>query len=130
MSDVKEPQSLPGGPYIFRVLSHEHGEQQNEKKTPFISFALEFEAPAPGNDADLTEVSLPKTINHKFYITPDALYRLSLFLAAIGLPDVSLEEGISMAQGRRGIANVKQVPSRKPGETRMYNDIDSFAGVE
>lgn len=127
--DVKAPVPLPAGTYSLIVQNIETG-LSREKKTPYIRFV--FNVLAPGGDVDpaeLTEIDLSKkSLRSEFYLTPDAMYRLVDFIKALGIETEgqNLRDLIPQTKGLSVNARVVQVPSQKPGDASIFNNVESF----
>jgi hypothetical protein len=99
VADVERPKPMPAGTYdcIVRGL-YEQGES-SKKKTPFVKFTYAFQAALDDVDEDeLREMLTDKdgnvtplterTIKDTYYTTPDALFRLTDALEAMGIEDL------------------------------------------
>lgn len=99
VADVERPKPMPAGTYdcIVRGL-YEQGES-TKKKTPFVKFTYAFQAALDDVDEDeLKEMLTDKdgnvtpiterTIRDTYYTTPDALFRLTDALEAMGIEDL------------------------------------------
>jgi hypothetical protein len=84
--DQERPKPFPAGTYTALVLRHETGET-SKKQTPYVRFY--FQAVEAHDDVDqeaLAEIDMQKkTLRDDFYLTDDALYRLSEFLETLGI---------------------------------------------
>ena len=81
-TEINRPKPIPSGTYICVVNKWETGES-SKKKTPFVRFTLTpIAAEEDVSEDDLAEAGglEGKQLRTDFYITPDAVYRLSEFL--------------------------------------------------
>jgi hypothetical protein len=121
---VERPKPLATGHYIGEIRNHEFGTSR-QKQTPFVRFILvpmeaTSDVPEGANgDADLSKKELRKD----YYITPNALYRLSDMLdATLGKQQGrSFDERIPETRGARVMFSVTQRENEDGTET--YNDI-------
>lgn len=82
---IEKPKPLPAGHYLCQVTKYETGETR-AKQTPYIR--VHFKPLEPKDDIDAAAFEefggaaklAEKVIQHDFYITPDALFRLRQFL--------------------------------------------------
>lgn len=80
--EVVKPPPMPGGTYLTMITGHEFG-QSSQKKTDFIQFNLRYVEAAEDVDEDeLKEIPnfTERKGQVKFYLTEDALWRLTEFL--------------------------------------------------
>ena len=95
-NEVDRPKPLPAGTYDVIVSGMpEHGESA-QKKTPFVRFTYKIAAAhddvdeteltelLTGKDGELTPLT-EKSIRDTYYITPDALWRLTDVLGNMGI---------------------------------------------
>lgn len=127
-ADVKPPAPLPAGPYIGTVGPFEML-KSSQKQTPFIRYQINLTGPAPGNDADVSEINFPRQLRYDFYITPASLFRLTQFQTEVLelSGSNSTQENIALAVGRSAIFNVVLKPSSKPGDATLYPEITGAA---
>lgn len=125
--EVKPPPTLPAGPYYGLVSDFEFG-QSNTKQTPLVRFSIDITGPAPGNDADLSEIDFPRTMRWDFYLTKSTLSRLTQFqVDVLGLPaNNTVMENIPLCRGRRAVFNVTL---RNGNDGRVYSEIKSAAPI-
>lgn len=126
---VERPRPLADGHYVGTIRNHEFG-QSSQKKTPFVRFFLvpteeTQDVPAGANDGLVLE---KKELRKDFYITPDALYRLSDFLdATLGqATGRSFDERIPDTRGIRVMFQVThrdQVDEASGEITNVFNDV-------
>lgn len=126
VDDVKRPEPLPSGTYTAIVQDRAKVES-NQKKTDGIMFT--FGNLMPGDDVDqqkLQEINnLPeRTIRDTFWITPDALFRLTEFLKIYGISGVSASEGIERIKGQSVKFRLKVVIS-DDGQ-RFFNNVEAY----
>ena len=93
---VERPKPMPAGTYQAIVKGMpEHG-ISSQRKTPFVKFAYAFQAAFDDVDEDELKTVLTdmdgnvkalseKTISDTYYTTPDALFRLTDALEAMGI---------------------------------------------
>ena len=75
---------------------------------------------------------MDKNLRDDFYITKDALIMLQDFLEKLigsSATGRSFAEVIPETEGREIIAYVKQTPSRRDGDNRVFNEITSYKEV-
>jgi len=129
--EIKAPPPLHPGPYIGIVKNHETL-KSSQKQTPFFRFAIDLIAPAPGNEGDFSEIEFPRQLRMDFYLTPNSLYRLTEFQTKVlGLSEsMTAMENVGLMFGRQALFNVKLKPSTKPGDDRVYPEIESAAALD
>jgi len=121
---VERPGPLAAGHYIGILKGHEYGATRH-KQTPYIRFfftpteeTADVE-PGANGDIDLTKRELRKD----FYLTPQAIYRLSDFLDAV----LGRETGRSFDEripDTRGVRVVFKVTTRESQDgSEIYNDV-------
>lgn len=134
--DVKATPPLPTGTYSLLVTKFEFGESA-QKKTPFVRYHFTILGAQPDVDqarlAEATAVRLlaERSLEEEFYITPAALPRLKEFIQQCGV----ITEGRSMgdivpeAVGRTVLGYVIEEPSQRPGDSRVFNRLSTFASA-
>jgi hypothetical protein len=124
---VERPRPLAAGHYIGIIKGHEYGVSRN-KQTPYVRFTLspteetaDVEPGANGN-TDLTK----RELRRDFYLTPQALYRLSDFLDAVLGKETgrSFDERIPETRGAQVMFKVTTRDSEDGSET--YNDVGTI----
>jgi hypothetical protein len=130
VEDAKRPPSLPVGNYILAIKGYEAVES-DKKKTPGIEVTYGVVAPAEGVDPRLLEgIDLSqRELYDSFWLTDAAKYRLREFLEKIGcnIHGRSFREVLPEINGMKVKAYVTQVPSDKPGDDRIFNNITGYA---
>ena len=125
--DVKKPEPLPDGTYFGVVKSHELLES-SQKKTPFVRYHVEATEPDPDTDAEGVEVA-GKKLKVDFYITDESTYRLTEFIASLGV-DIAgrtLGEIIPQATGQTIMLDVVKKPNQDG--TAYFNEIRKATGL-
>lgn len=131
--EIEKPKPMPMGTFTFLVKDHEFGES-SQKKTPFIQFNVN---PRVAQD-DVDEEALAAVENWQdrnmrvtFYLTDDAMWRLTDFLEHCGI-DMS---GRTLAECIPETTNqmfngyvIQQASQKNPDE--MFSSIDSTAPAE
>lgn len=87
-ADVERPKPLPAGTYDVIVKGLFETGESAQKKTPFVRFT--YAITAAGEDVDEDELAeiggiADKTIKDTYYTTPEALFRLTDTLEAMGI---------------------------------------------
>lgn len=130
---IEKPKPLPGGEYLLIINKYSLGESQ-QKKTPYVR--IEFSIGAPGADVDqslLQGIDLSKKgQKDDFYLTEDSLYRVVEFMTRdLGINGTgrTLSQMLPEVVGKQVIASIKQVPSQKPGDDRVFNEIEGYRNV-
>lgn len=137
--EFSAPVPLPAGTYLARCISREYI-KSSKKGTNGVQF--QFQIMSAEDDVDLTAFVNEKTgdqlditqkvLRDDFWITPDAVYRIGELADKCGVPGANersnreLIEEIVMCQV---MINVIQQPSTKPGDTRTFSNISSYAPV-
>lgn len=127
---VERPRALAAGHYLGEIKSHEFG-LSRQKQTPYVRFILvpseETTDIAEGANAgvDLSKRELRKD----YYITPNAIYRLSDMLDAVlgKTTGRSFDERIPETRGARIMFAVTQRENEDGTET--FNDIGNIVAV-
>lgn len=128
---VERPRALATGHYIGEIKSHEFGVSR-QRQTPFVRFILvpleETEDVEAGANAgiDLSKKELRKD----FYITPNALYRLSDMLDAVLGKSTgrSFDERIPETRSTRVMFAVTSRTNDDATET--YNDVGTVVAAD
>lgn len=104
--EVERPKPIPNGTYDAVVTAREFGES-NQKKTPYVRFT--FGGLSPNDDVDHEALAgyggMAKLGEAKprvdYYLTADALFRLTDMLKRLGLSDSNtVEQNIEQAMGK------------------------------
>jgi hypothetical protein len=93
---VERPKPLPVGTYDCIVRGQYEEGQSSQKKTPLVRFTYAFQSAGPDVDEEELESMLTnkdgekqslseRTIKDTYYTTPDALFRLTDALEAMGI---------------------------------------------
>lgn len=128
---VERPKALAPGHYIGEIRSHEFG-LSRQKQTPFCRFIIvpsEETEDVPQGANDGIELAR-RELRRDFYITPDALYRLSDMLDAV----LGRQAGRSFDERlpeTRSVRVMMQVTQRETTDqdgnvTNVYNDIGTI----
>ena len=129
VDSIERPKPLPAGTFFGVVQKYEFGESK-EKKTPFLRLLIGITGPGDDIDpSDLDGVDLAKkSLRKDYYLTDDALYRLTELIASCGIPTEGrmLDECIPDLQGASMLCSVTQRSS--PDGSEIYNDLDKLAG--
>jgi len=102
-ADIERPKPLPIGTYTAVIKGLYEEGVSSQKKTPFVQFT--FALTSAGEDVDTDELEAIGGITDKFlknnstcfYLTPDALWRLTDFLesaCAIDLSDKTVRQAL------------------------------------
>lgn len=97
-ADVERPKPLPAGTYDCIVKGLFETGESAQKKTPFVRFT--YAITAAGEDVDEDELAeiggiADKTIKDTYYTTPEALFRLTDTLDAMG---IEMDDGKTVRQ--------------------------------
>lgn len=136
-AEIKAPPVLPNGIYRIRVnpvTPYELGEQPNEKKTKFCQVHFIVIAPYKVEDESaLDGIEFGKRkISEKFWLTPDALFRLTegLMQKSLGMkpePGESVRESLQKLGEKECYALITATPGKRAGE--FYNNISSYLAL-
>lgn len=103
---VEAPKPIPNGTYDAVIMTRETGESAN-KKTPYVRFTFGGLSPTEDVDQDAlaTYGGMEKLAQAKprvdYYVTADALFRLTEMLKRLGLPDsATVAENVDAALNR------------------------------
>jgi hypothetical protein len=141
MDSFTKPKPLPEGSYIFGVSDYKLEKattgSDGKTKSAYIEFTLIPKQPNADVDADALSEMLDgndittKQVKKKFYITPDAMYRLTEFMSHCGL-DVTgkpTSELLPATKGCEVLGNLKHnISQRDPSMT--YVELAQTAPVE
>lgn len=138
-SDVKRPKPLPVGHYIATVKGFSF-DKSKEKKTDFVKWDVEIQIACEDVDqtalAEFTESTgqqvAGKKIRLNHYVTPDSMWRLKDFLVHLGhdMDNTMLKEAIQLSPGRSFKVQITQVPSGKPNDDSLYNEVGATLPVD
>ena len=125
--EAVRPPPLPGGDYLLHVIKYSFDES-DRKKTPYCEF--EIGVLAPGADIDpagLQGIDLNKKhLRLTFYLTDDAFWRFRRFIEEtllINGTGRTFNQCLPETVGKQFIGNVIQIPSTRPNDDSIYNDI-------
>lgn len=141
MDSFTKPKPLPEGSYIFGVKDHTFtaptAGSDGKTKSGFIEFTL---IPKAAN-ADVDENALAemldgndittKQVKKKFFVTPDALYRLTDFAVHCGqdVAGKAISEIIPQLVGTEVVGHIKHnISSRDPSQ--VFAELAQTAPVE
>ena len=136
VDSVERPKLYPIGNYSAIIASHEFG-KSSKKETPFVKFDVKLVG--AGNDVDeemFEEAGGNEGLNKKkplalyFYLTPDALFRLRLFLEntlALDCASRPFDAMIPETANCSLTASCKHQAGQKEGEFYMFIDDTSVA---
>lgn len=124
---VERPRALAAGHYIGEIKSHEFG-LSRQKQTPYCRFILvPLEETADVTQGENEGIDLSKReLRKDFFITPQALYRLSDMLDAVlgKTSGRSFDERIPETRNVRIMFAVTRRDNEEGTET--YNDVGSI----
>jgi hypothetical protein len=127
---VERPKPLAPGHYLGEIKNHEFG-LSRQRQTPYVRFILvpseETADVAAGANAGIDFSR--REVRKDFYITPNALYRLSDMLdAALGKQQGrTFDERIPDTRGVRVMFAVTQRDNEEGTET--YNDVGAIVAA-
>lgn len=129
---VERPKALPAGTYFGNIDKYTFDESK-QKKTPYIRFFVKVASPGPDVDAaSLEGIDLSKKqLQKDFYLTDESLYRLTDFLAALGINITgrSIDECVPETKGMSVQVAVTQRAGGDEGKD-IFNDIGSIAAMQ
>lgn len=124
---VERPRALADGHYIGRIANHEFGTSR-QKQTPFVRFILVPEEATEDVDASANDgIELSRReLRKDYFITPNALYRLSDMLdATLGKESGrSFDERIPETRDARVMFGVTHRASEDGAD--VYNEITTI----
>lgn len=110
--EAKKPVPLPDGDFPGVITKWEPGETRSEKKTPKVTFTIQFTGwPDDVSASDFPDVDLSKRPAQKdFWLTEESLFRLDEFLTQLGidLTGRTYQETLPEAIGKPVIATMRQ----------------------
>jgi hypothetical protein len=131
-SEFKAPEAYPVGQYHCLVDGPPETGKSSQKGTDYLRFKLKILKPYKGVDEALAaEMQLPgKTIQHDFYITDGATYRLSEFLRddlGIEIEGKPMDQAVAEAPGKQLLVTLKHELSQD--NKRTFHRVASTAHV-
>lgn len=116
-TEVERPKPLPAGTYEGIVQGLFEQGESSKKKTPYVRFTYKVTSALDDVDSDeLEEMGglADKTIKDTYYTTPEALFRLTDTLEAMGIDLTG--KSIRHALDESPNASVKIVVGHRPSE--------------
>lgn len=142
-ASVERPKPLPVGDYIWQVQGQPRFDKSSQKKTEFAEYTLVPLAAIEGSvdmealDTALTNAATgekkalsAKTMKATFYLTEDALWRLTEFLEACEVEDgegISLRSRVMGAPGCQVVGTIRHRPNNDG--TAFFAEFGGFAKV-
>ena len=129
--EAERPKSLPTGHYIGTILSHEFGKTRG-KQTDFVRFNIRIEEPCDDvsvDDCKGIDFSR-RELRKDYFITPNAVYRLSDALDAILGKETgrSFDDRIPNMNGQR--VQVGVTPRlMEDGTDSGYNEVTTLVAA-
>jgi hypothetical protein len=125
VGEEEQPKPPPQGTYRCRIDKYETG-RSDKKQTPYIRFMLmPLEADIDVDEKELEEaggLDGHKTIRATYWLTPDAIWRLSNFLThcgcKVGVPALEVLDDVI---NREVMAKIRHVPS--PTDGRLWPEV-------
>ena len=118
-ANVKPPPRLPAGSYTWEIKGKAFG-KSTQKKTDYVEYSLECIDHELDDEAlqELPENWKGKVMKEIFYITPDALFRLTDFNKIVDpeVESLSVRDQIEVVSG--GGKYVKGIVTHRPYTTR------------
>ena len=131
--DATRPPPLPAGEYLLQVGKYQFDES-DKKKTPYVEF--EINILGAGGDVDptlLQGIDLTKRkLRRTFYLTDDAFWRLRKFIEEtliINGQGRTFNQCLPETVSKQFIGNISQIPSQRPGDDSIFNEIASERAV-
>ena len=131
--EAERPKPLPAGSYVFTIKGAPEFGESSKKKTPYVEFKAT--PVSPMEDVDMEALQQLPNWNQKeqrltFYLTDDAIYRLSEFLehCGVSISGRTYAEAIPETVNTQFVGSVSQSPSEKDPSV-VYSNIDSTAPV-
>lgn len=141
---VRPPPLKPAGTYNGTILDYKF-DKSKDKQTPFVRFSVANMSPGPNIDAaslmhdakgdgNLVPMDLSKWHPTKdFFLTPDALFRLTEFLKSCGmrLEGRSIKACLADSKGLPVLISITQetITNSQTGETNVVNRIGDLKGM-
>lgn len=142
LDEVRPPQPVPGGTYILCVNDHEIIESR-EKKTPGVQFDLGIASVCDDVPSEAVQdyeqaAGEPITAKHfknnqtTFWLSPKALFMLKDFLEKCGVNTKGrpIKAALGDVKGCTVKAVIGQTVSNRPGDTSVFNEIQSWLPAE
>lgn len=108
-------------------------DESRKKKTPYVRF--NWSLVAPGQDIDPNKLDgvkwQGKTLHQDFYITDDAIYRITQFFERLGVntSGKTLQDLIQDSPGTPGLLTISHRASSDPDSDDVYPEIDGVAAI-
>lgn len=123
----KAPLAQPAGTYVGMITKFEYGESRN-KKTPYVRFSIRpMMAETDVDQEQLAEFGpIGKEMNLDYYLTDDAVYRLSEFIEKTGgNTKLPLQESIEVAVNK----NIRFSVTHRMDKDRTFAEVSQILGV-
>lgn len=135
-TEVERPTPMPAGTYDAIVQGLFDQGESSKKKTPFVRFTYKFTSAFDDVDTDELATVLgdapltDKTIKDTYYTTPDALFRLTDTLEAMGI-DLA-DKTVRHALDETPNASVRIVIGHRPSEdgTQIFAEVKRVMKAE
>jgi len=132
----QKPKPTPEGNYIFGVKEFNLVPSQDPKKSPYVEFTFVPKQPQPDVDEALVAEWLDgnpitsKIVKKKFFITPDALFRLTDFATHCGvdIAGMSVSQVLQSCPGKEFLGAVKHSIGQKD-PSQIYAEVATTAAV-
>lgn len=129
--EVKRPPPTPAGTWEGIITNYEYGESK-DKHTPYVRYTVRLSAAGSDISADEDIAnSIGREYSRDFYVTPDALWRLSEFIGTCKIKTEGrpLDETIPEVVGKEVIATIghERPKNLKPTDP-PYSRITDIAG--
>jgi hypothetical protein len=133
--EAQRPKPYPVGTYICQIKSHKLQEAVGPNKTPACTFVVAPVQAGPDVDKVVLEEMGgigTRDINLTYWVTGDALWRLSDFLTKLGMNTAgrTFLELLPETTGLVFQATVSLRPSNKQGDDTIYNDITEVSQIK
>ena len=138
ISDAKRPEPLPRGTYLLNITKVVSGKSP-QKKTRFVQYLMqpvEAQEDVEGDVSSIADWQNRTLKSDKFYLVPNAAFRLASFLKTAGLDSsLGFEEAIPGAVNQQilGFVDIEESTfeddKNEDGSTPTYNKITSYATV-
>lgn len=129
-TSFERPPTVPEGDFLLLIKGRSYG-QSAQKKTPYVRFEYQFIAPMESVPEEaLAGIDLSRAKpRDDFYLTEDAMYRLTEFLEILGCIQPSMRDSIDAAVGQQVIATFGHTTSQKD-PSKTYSEIRSYTRAE
>ena len=128
---VERPKSLPNGHYLGVIIGHEFDRSRN-KQTPYVRFAMKVDGPTSDvPDGACAGIDFSRReLRKDYFITPNALYRLSDMLDAVlgKTTGKSFDERIPNTRSQRVIIGVT-ARLNEDGTDSGFNDVTTIVAA-